>query len=513
MPHASRTTRAHKINSPHCCSPVQIAYNRAVMFCQEAGLSTTLIKNADWAITWDATEKRHVYRKGADVAFADDRITHVGPTFKGTADHTVDGRGLMVMPGLVNVHSHLGHEPVYRGIREEHGVASMYMSSLYERSQAFDVSDPELRRAALEVALCEVLKSGVTSVCDISPIYDGWIDIFARSGIRGFLAPGFASARWKLTDDHSIGFDWDEARGRKGLAAALALVDGLPKGGMLSGVISPMQIENCTDDLLCESHAAALERELPFTLHVAQGVLEHLEIVRRHGVTPIRHASDIGILGPSTVIGHAILPDTHSWIRWHTRDDIRLLAEGLCSVAHCPTPFARYGILMESFGDYVGAGINMALGTDTTPHNMLEEMRKAGTFARIASRDINNVSTGMLLEAATTGGARALLRNDLGRLRVGAKADLVLVDLHHPDMVPARDPLRSLVFHAADRAVKDVYVAGRKIVADGVVTTLDHRGAGARLIEAQQRMMALTPQRDYRGRSADEIAPLSLPVV
>jgi 5-methylthioadenosine/S-adenosylhomocysteine deaminase len=475
-------------------------------------LTTTLIKNADWAIAWDVGENRHVYRKSVDVAFEGDRITHVGPGFSGRADIMVEGRGLMVMPGLVNVHSHLGHEPVYRGIREEHGIAAMYMTGLYERSQAFDVSDPELRRAALEVALCELLKSGVTSVCDISPIYDGWIDIFAKSGIRGFLAPGFSSARWKLTDDHSIGFDWDEARGQKGFAAALVLVDGLPKGGMLSGVISPMQIENCTDDLLRDSHAAARERKLPFTLHVAQGVLEHLEMVKRHGVTPIRHASDIGILGPTTVLGHAILIDTHSWIRWHTKDDVRLLADSGTSVAHCPTPFARYGILMESFGDYVGAGVNMALGTDTTPHNMLEEMRKAGTFSRIAARDIHNVSTGMLLHAATVAGAKAMLRDDLGRLAVGARADLVLVDLHHPDMVPPRDPLRSLMFHAADRAVKDVYVAGRKVVADGEVTTLDHRGAGARLIKAQARMMEATPKRDYRGRSADEITPLSLPV-
>jgi 5-methylthioadenosine/S-adenosylhomocysteine deaminase len=474
-------------------------------------MSTTLIRNADWVIAWDAGEKRHVYRKGIDIAFDENRITHVGPGFVGTADTTVDGRGLMVMPGLVNIHSHLGHEPAYRGIREEHGVANMYMSSLYERSQAFDVSDPELRRASLEVALCEVLKSGVTTVCDISMIYDGWTDIVGKSGIRGFMAPGFATARWKLADDHSLGFDWDETRGRKGLEAALALIDGL-NHPMLSGVVSPMQIENCSDELLRDSLAAAKKRNIPFTLHVAQGVLEHLEMVRRHGTTPIRHAHDIGILGPTTVIGHAILPDTHSWIRWHTKDDIRLLADSGCSVAHCPTPFARYGILMESFGDYVGAGINMGIGTDTTPHNMLEEMRKAGTFARISSRDIRNVSTGMLLHAATVAGAKALMRDDLGKLSVGAQSDVVLVDVTHPDMVPARDPLRSLVFHAADRAVKDVYVAGRKVVADGAVTTLDHKAAGERLIVAQEKMMALTPGRDYARRTADEIAPLTLPV-
>jgi len=92
------------------------------------------------------------------------------------------------------------------------------------------------------------------------------------------------------------------------------------------------------------------------------------------------------------------------------------------------------------------------------------------------------------------------------------KADLVLVDLNCPQMQPARDPLRSLVYHAADRAVRDVFVDGRQVVADGQVTTMDEAGACARLRAAQQRMEALAPSRDYRRRSAAEIAPLSLPL-
>jgi cytosine/adenosine deaminase-related metal-dependent hydrolase len=476
--------------------------------------TTTLIRNAHWAITWDAAAGRHVYRRDVDVAFADGPITHVGPGFAGEATRTIDGRGLMVMPGLVDVHSHLGHEPAYRGIREEHGVRAMYMTGLYERSQAFDTTDPELRTAACEVALCELLTSGVTSICDIGPIYEGWAEIFARSGIRGFLAPGFASARWKLTNSHSLGFDWDEERGRRGMEAALAFIDGLPEhgGGLLSGVVSPMQIETCTDDLLKDAQAAAAERGLPFTLHLAQGVLEYQEMTRRHGTTSVRHAADLGLLGPTTLLGHAMFVDSHSWIRSWTRDDIRLLGESGTSVAHCPTPFARYGHVMESFGAYVRAGVNMAIGTDTSPHNMIEEIRKAGTFARIAGRDVEDVSTAMLLHAATVGGAKALLRDDLGRLAEGAAADLVLVDLAHPQMMPARDPLRSLVFHAADRAVRDVFVAGRQVVRDGRVLTLDHRDAAERLTAAQARMMKRVPERDYLGRTVDELAPLSLPI-
>ncbi|HZN29863.1 MAG TPA: amidohydrolase family protein, partial [Xanthobacteraceae bacterium] len=148
-----------------------------------------------------------------------------------------------------------------------------------------------------------------------------------------------------------------------------------------------------------------------------------------------------------------------------------------------------------------------------TPHNMLEEMRKAAILARVAARDINTVSTADMLYAATVGGSNALLRQDLGRLAPGMKADIVLVDLECSDMIPVRDPLRSLVYHAAERAVRHVYVDGRQVVADFKVLTLDQADAAGRLAEAQARMLAAVRQRDYKARSAEDIVPLSLPIV
>jgi 5-methylthioadenosine/S-adenosylhomocysteine deaminase len=478
-------------------------------------MTTTVIRNADWVVAWDEGAGRHVYRRNVDIAFAEGAIIFVGRNYPGIAERVIDGKDRLVLPGLIDIHSHPAHEPLYRGVREEHGVRNMHMTGLYERSQAFAAPDDEARAASAEFAYCELLLSGVTSLVDITPAWDGWIDLFARSGMRGFLAPGYASARWRLVNDFDLQFDWDEGRGREGFAAAMALVDRAARhpSGRLSGVISPMQVDTCSADLLRDSRDAAREHGLPFTVHIAQSVNEVREMIRRHGKTPIQWAYEIGILGPDTILGHALFLDAHSWIRWWTRSDLKLIAETGSSVAHCPTPFARYGQVMENFGDYLRAGVNMGLGTDTAPHNLVEEMRKAAVLARIAARDIETVTTSDLLHAATVGGAKALLRDDLGRIAANKKADLVLVDLTLAQMMPARDPLRSFVYHAGDRAVREVFVDGRLVVAEGKVLTLDQAAAAERVARAQRRMLEAAVRRDYRGRSAEEIVSLSLPLV
>jgi cytosine/adenosine deaminase-related metal-dependent hydrolase len=476
--------------------------------------STTCIRNAACIVAWDTANQRHAYLKGGDVAFAGDTIRYVGRHYDGAVDAAIDGRDFMVMPGLINLHSHPSTEPFYRGVREEHGVPAMYMSGLYERSLALQ-PDSDARKAGKQVAFCEMLLCGTTSVADLSGIDEGWIDLAAQSGLRVFLAPSYASARWHPDNGWALKYRWDEAAGRRGLDAALALIEEASAHpcGRLAGIVSPAQIDTCTSDLLRDSFAAAEARNLPLTVHCAQSVNEFLEMVARHGKSPVQFAHDLDIVSPRTVLGHAMFIDEHSWVRWHTRTDLGILADTGTHVAHCPSPFARYGHTLEDFGRYRRAGVNLGIGTDVAPHNVIEEMRLAATLARVAARDITTTSVGAVFHAATVGGAEALGRPDLGRLAAGAKADLVLVDLANPWMRPARDPLRSLVFTAADRAVRTVFIDGTKVMEAGRVLTMDHASALAAVTEGQQRMLRDAPSRDWAGRTAEQISPPSLPAL
>ena len=127
----------------------------------------TCIRDCDWLILWDAERGRHHYARGQDIAFSGDTIVHIGSRYTGPAQREIRGDKLLVMPGLIDLHTHPSLEPTYKGIREEHGVPEMYMTGLYERSPIL-MPDLEGQEASTEVSYCEMLLSGVTSVADLS---------------------------------------------------------------------------------------------------------------------------------------------------------------------------------------------------------------------------------------------------------------------------------------------------------------------------------------------------------
>jgi cytosine/adenosine deaminase-related metal-dependent hydrolase len=475
---------------------------------------TTIIRNAAWLVAWDEAAGSHVYRRDVDLAFAGDTITAIGAVPRTQGATEIDGHDFLVMPGFVDVHAHPSSEPLLKGLTDEVGSRQLYMSSLYEYLPLFE-GDDEGRRACNEVALCELMQSGVTTVCDLSAARDDWLDTLGESGIRAYAAPMFRSGRWFTPNGHDVRYEWNEKAGRDGLDRALRLIDRARQhpSGRLEGMLYPAQVDTCTEELLRDSAAAARERRLPLQIHAAQSVVEFQEMIRRHGKTPIEWLADIGVLGPNAIIGHAIFLDHHSWLHWPTRHDLGRLAQTGTTVAHCPTVFSRRGIALQDFGSYRAAGVNLGIGTDTFPHNFVEELRTASVMARAAAGSAQATNAAELFHAATIGGARALGRNDIGRLAPDAKADLVMVDVTHPAMRPLYDPIRSLIYSAAERAVRHVFVDGRQVVRDGKTLAFDYADASARLEAAQRRAIEKVPRHDRGGRTAAEIMPPTFPTM
>ncbi|MBT6274986.1 MAG: amidohydrolase family protein, partial [Chromatiales bacterium] len=338
--------------------------------------NTTVLRNIDWLVAWDTVKNTHVYRRHVDVAFAEGEITFVGERFEGAADKEIDAQALVVMPGLINVHSHPSSEPLRKGITDETRSPGFHHSSLYEFLTVFD-NDAPGRVACLQVALAELLMSGCTTITDLSMPYDGWLDTLGDSGIRAVAAPGFRDARWYTQNGHSLDYAWDAPAGDRALERARQVIDlaNQHPSGRLSGMVYPAQVDTCSPERLRDAHDLAKERNLPWQTHVAQSVTEFHEMMRRHGKTPIQYLDELGVLDDRSILGHAIFLDHHPWLHWTSSSDLGRIADNGTTVAHCPTVFARRGITLRSFGSYLRAGVNMGIGTDTYPHHFLEEIR------------------------------------------------------------------------------------------------------------------------------------------
>lgn len=471
-------------------------------------MARTIIEGLAWAVVWDADAASHVYRRDVDVAFENGSIVFVGEGYDGDADERVSGRGRLLLPGFVNIHTHPTSEPLRRGMTDEILSPGFHHSSLYEYLPVIG-STAESARASMQVALAELLQSGVTTVADLSMPFDGWLDVLGDSGLRVYAAPMYRDARWYTRNGHRLDYDWDEAQGRRGMEQAIGLIDRARQhpSGRLGGMVVPAQIDTCTPELLQESHALAVERDLPFQIHVSQSVTEFHEMYRRHGLTPVQWMDKLGILDERAILGHAIFLDHHPWLHWTSRDDLPLIIERGATVAHCPTVFVRRGIALQSFGGYVRGGVNVGIGTDTYPHDFVAELRVASYTARTIAETVADHTAAELFTAATVGGARALRRDEIGKVAVGAKADLVTVDLDHPAMRPVYDPVRTLIYSADSRVVRDVWVDGEQVVADGKVRTIDLDAATAALEEAQAKVLERVPELDWAGRSIERLAP------
>jgi len=468
---------------------------------------TRTLYRAGWIVAFQEEEHR-ILRNGCLVVEGD-RVTHVGPTYDGEADRTVDASDRIVTPGLINTHAHLEESPIDKSVQEDVGNRQFWLTGLIEILPTEMAGlDDESARACLDYSLIELARTGTTTVLQMGGIEEYAADALEASGLRGYVAPMYRSGRWFTPDGKRVDYEWDPDDGRPGFEAATSFVERLRgrADGRVQGFLAPAQVDTCSAALLRDSKAAADGLGVPISLHASQGVWEFQEMTRRHGRTPVEWLSDLGFLGPRTVLGHAIFLSGNSWVNF-AGDDLGLLAASGTSVSYNAWCFARRGLVMESFPDYVDAGINMCLGTDTAPQSMIESLRWTAIAGKVAARRTDVSTARDVFDAATVNAAKLLGRPDLGRIAAGAKADLLFWRADGFTMTPMRDPIRNLVYYAQASDLADVLVDGRPVVEDGEVIGADVAEATRRLQRAGERVWSRWPDGDWAGRPLDEVAP------
>ena len=483
--------------------------------------NTTLIKNAAWVVAYDPGTEKHKYIKNGDLSFTGNEINYVGPNYSGDADTTIDGTDIMVLPGTMTLHAHAALEIPGKGFWEDLASKHLWMSQLFEYTYLIE-PDSGTARLALQAGLCEALKSGCTTFTEMDalmPPFPGWLETFAASGIRTYACPMMQGGRWYTNDGKEVLWRWfEDKKVDRDFHQMLEIVDEAEahSSGRLNGMLGPAQVDTCSAELIKACVAAAEERGVPMQIHASQSVVEFREMVKRHNMTPLAWLDSLGALGPNTIIGHGINPDRHPWINFHTQytpdNDVARLARTGTTVAHCARAFAQWGDMMRSLGAYRAEGVNMALGTDAYPIDLIEEMRVALLLSKVSSGHVDLLKTEDIFEIATLGAAKGLNRDDIGRLSTGAKADVVLVNLKHPNLRPLRDPLKCLIHSGTAEAVRDVYVDGNLVVENRKVLTMDQDAILDGLQAGQDRVMENMPSADYAKRSADEISPFCMPV-
>lgn len=473
-------------------------------------MSRTMLRAAH-VIAWQDGGHRHL--KDGVVVWEGNRIVHVGTGFDGPCDTVIEAPGKVVTPGFVNTHVHLTESPLDRSFVEDRGPRQFYLSGLYEFLSARDgaISDAA-RRACVSFSVPELLLSGTTTVMEIGGHGDWVVEEAGRAGLRAYVGESYRSGRWYTANGRRVEYEWYEDDGRAAFDRAVQFVEKVEgrHDGRIKGFLTPSQIDTCSEALLRRSRAAATDMGVPLALHTSQSVIEFQEMTKRNGRTPIEWLKDIGFLGPDVILGHCIIPGESSWANFQA-DDIGILADSGTNVAHAVWVFARRGIAMESFARYLARGVNMTLATDTCPQSMLEALRWTAVVSKIVDRRTDVATAADVFNAATIGGAKALGREDLGRIAPGAMADLLIWDGETLTMTPLRDPVRNIVYSAQADDLRSAIIDGKFVMQDRVVPGFDPVALGKGVQAAAQAMWDGMVRCDWAGRDVETLSPSSFP--
>jgi cytosine/adenosine deaminase-related metal-dependent hydrolase len=474
----------------------------------------TLI-TADWVLAYEATGP--VLLRRGEVVIEEGAVRFAGHGFPGEVARRIDLGASLISPGLIDLDALSDLDTTILGI--DHFPAwkkGRVWPQSYVEAGPYEMYDPAELAFQKRFAFGQLLLNGITTAAPIASLfYREWGETVAEFeaaaeaagdlGLRVFLSPAYRAGGMVLHGPGDLRASFDEARGLAGLERAAEFIGRTAgrHGGLVQGLLAPDRVETCTAELLRQSQRRAEELGVKIRLHMAQGAMEVETVRSLHGCTAPAWLAREGLLSDRLIAPHATQA---------TEEDLALYAAHGVSVVHCPLVSGRGGSSLNSFSKLRDLGITLAMGTDTTPPDMLMNLliglitcrMNDGGPERIASRD--------LFDAATLGGARALGRADLGRLCPGARADIAVFALDDLHMAPSVDPITTLVTGGSGKVTRAVFVDGRLSMRGGKVAGIDMVAARDQAQAQFDRLVAQYPKRTWAHPPVEEIFPPSYPL-
>jgi 5-methylthioadenosine/S-adenosylhomocysteine deaminase len=406
----------------------------------------------------------------AVVDVTDGLISWVGPAAEApaAAGDVVALPGVL-LPGLVNIHSH-APMVLFRGQGEGLPLDRWLAEVMWPREARLTGDDVEV---AMTAASAELLGNGVTTSVEMYFEAERIAAAVRTTGARAVIpAPVIPLPGFPPMDQQ--------------VAAAVELSRSGPDDGQVEFGLGPHAAYTVPLPLLTEIAKAAREHDLLLHLHVAETATEGADLLARHGLSVPALLAAHDVLGGRLLAAHCVHMDD---------GDLELWQEYDVAVAHCPASNAKLASGVMRLREMLARGIRVGLGTDGPASNdgldLLADARLAAQLARLATGDATALSAAEALWLATGAAADALGRPDIGQLVAGRRADLVHVDTRDLAFEPVGDPedlLAHLVWSGGGRYVRDVWVGGRQVVADGACTTVDMAALRAEVVQRAARL-------------------------
>ena len=470
-------------------------------------IMNTLLQNAT-LVTMDS---RGTVRERQQLLIQEGKISWIGEQLKTDVtaiDQRIDCSGRIVLPGLINAHSHL-MEILQRSFRDNVR-KEVWIRKRQMTEEAADLSDNDIGAAAA-LACAEMLKSGVTAAVDHFSLRAGIttakmkavLGAFQKTGIRGMLAPSLRDQNFldlvrrrlsdgKSTDASSCDLWKDE------MMPVLELVR---SSGTKSGVmLGPSSPQNCSDNLLREIVRTAEEKDLGIHTHLLETFIERWGGRKLYRKGIVHRINKLGLLSPRLSAAHGV---------WLDAAEMDFLAAAGASVVHNPASNLKLGSGIAPVAELKKRGVNVALGTDggdtSDNYSIFEQMRLAAFVSRVNTFEPNDwVTAADALRMATINGAKAIpgWRGKIGAIRTGYHADLVIIK-PHLRLHPLNDVIQQLVYCEGGESVDTVLVDGEIVVRDGRLTRVDEDALIKAVAPISERMFRIYNRIKNRPDAAD----------